>query len=65
MKAGRRHGGIPAETRAARDVLDVSLAGGAFLHWLSGKPLPGVEVLREAKTKVWNDHHSLRALGWA
>jgi phosphoglycerate kinase len=28
----------------------VSAAGGAFLDWLAGKPLPGVEVLRASPT---------------
>ncbi|MDP1730006.1 MAG: phosphoglycerate kinase, partial [Devosia sp.] len=26
----------------------VSTAGGAFLEWMEGKPLPGVEVLKQA-----------------
>ncbi len=30
----------------------VSLAGGAFLKWLSGAPLPGVEALRKAKERT-------------
>jgi phosphoglycerate kinase len=28
----------------------VSMAGGALLHWLSGRPLPGVEALRGDRT---------------
>jgi phosphoglycerate kinase len=30
----------------ARDFSYVSTAGGAFLEWMEGKPLPGVEVLK-------------------
>lgn len=30
----------------------VSLAGGAFLKWLSGAPLPGVEALRKVKERT-------------
>jgi phosphoglycerate kinase len=33
----------------ADDFSYVSTAGGAFLEWMEGKPLPGVEVLRAAK----------------
>ena len=30
----------------ANDFSYVSTAGGAFLEWMEGKPLPGVEVLK-------------------
>jgi phosphoglycerate kinase len=32
---------------AANDFTYVSTAGGAFLEWMEGKPLPGVEVLKK------------------
>jgi phosphoglycerate kinase len=31
---------------AAGDMTFVSTAGGAFLEWMEGKPLPGVEALK-------------------
>src|SRR5260370_35926794 len=34
------------QARVARAFTYVSTAGGAFLEWLEGKPLPGVEVLK-------------------
>jgi phosphoglycerate kinase len=33
--------------RVADDFTYVSTAGGAFLEWMEGKPLPGVEVLKQ------------------
>jgi phosphoglycerate kinase len=31
---------------AAEDFTFISTAGGAFLEWMEGKPLPGVEALK-------------------
>jgi phosphoglycerate kinase len=39
--AALRHAGVTA------DFSYVSMAGGAFLEWLEGKPLPGVEALKD------------------
>jgi phosphoglycerate kinase len=33
----------------ADDLTYVSTAGGAFLEWMEGKPLPGVDILNQAK----------------
>ena len=40
--AALNHAGV------ADDFTYVSTAGGAFLEWMEGKPLPGVEVLKKA-----------------
>jgi phosphoglycerate kinase len=41
--AALNHAGV------ADDFSYISTAGGAFLEWMEGKPLPGVEVLKNAK----------------
>jgi phosphoglycerate kinase len=41
--AALNHAGV------ADDMTFVSTAGGAFLEWMEGKPLPGVEALRAAR----------------
>lgn len=41
--AALNHAGV------ADDFSYISTAGGAFLEWMEGKPLPGVEVLKKAK----------------
>ncbi len=41
--AALNHAGV------GKDFTYVSTAGGAFLEWMEGKPLPGVEVLRTGR----------------
>ena len=36
------------QAHVARDFTYISTAGGAFLEWMEGKPLPGVDVLKVA-----------------
>ena len=38
--------GAVYQAGVAGDFSYVSTAGGAFLEWMEGKPLPGVEVLK-------------------
>ncbi len=38
--AALNHAGV------SKDFTYISTAGGAFLEWLEGKPLPGVDALR-------------------
>jgi phosphoglycerate kinase len=42
----RRHRRGAQPCRRAEDFTYVSTAGGAFLEWMEGKPLPGVDVLK-------------------
>jgi hypothetical protein len=48
-RAGQKIEYLPLDERLglpAGDFSYVSTAGGAFLEWMEGKPLPGVEVLK-------------------
>ena len=43
LSLGGNHAGV------ADDFTYVSTAGGAFLEWMEGKPLPGVDILHQQK----------------
>ena len=41
-----------ANAGVSDDISCISTAGGAFLEWLEGRTLPGVEALRRAQTPL-------------